>query len=209
MEKTLFFVLGITLILAALALAAAGLRNKDFPSQAVFRMLVPLFTVLVLATATFAVLNANANTEERENNEEAAKQAIEQGQQTGVQEADNPDATSATNQVNQPSGASPVTSGSGPTETLKVSSPADGSLSFSPATLDAKAGNVAVDYDNPSPVPHSIAIGSSIDDIIEQSQIGANDTFTVTAELKPGTYVYYCTVPGHAQAGMQGKLTVK
>ena len=116
---------------------------------------------------------------------------------------------SATNQINQPSGASPVTTASGPTETLKVSSPADGSLSFSPATLDAKAGNVELDYDNPSPVPHSIAIGTSIDDIIEQSQVGANDTFEVTAELKPGTYVYYCTVPGHAQAGMQGKLTVK
>jgi uncharacterized cupredoxin-like copper-binding protein len=30
-----------------------------------------------------------------------------------------------------------------------------------------------------------------------------------TAELQPGTYTFLCTVPGHAQAGMEGTLTVK
>ncbi len=205
MEKTLFYVLGITLILAALALAAAGLRNKDFPSPAMFRVLVPLFTVLVVATATFAVLNAEANPEEREHNSEAAKEALAQGKETGVQAADSPDAAGT-------SGApapSPVTSAPGPTETLKVSSPESGALSFEPATLEAKAGNIKLDYDNPSPVPHSIAIGTSLDDIIEESQIGANDAFEVTAKLEPGTYVFFCTVPGHAENGMEGELTVK
>jgi plastocyanin len=205
MDKTLFFVLGITLIVAALALSAAGLRNKDFPSPAVFRALVPLFALLVGATATFAVLNANANTEERENNNEAAKRALEQGNVTGVQEADNPDETS------QPSAppASPAPA-PGPAQTLKVSSPASGALQFSPATLDAKAGSVSIDYDNPSPVPHSIAIGPADGtDIIEQSEIGASSTFTVTADLQPGTYAFFCTVPGHREAGMEGTLTVK
>jgi plastocyanin len=205
MEKTLFFVFGITLILAALALAAAGLRSKDFPSPAVFRVLVPLFALLVGATATFAVLNANANTEERTHNAEAAKLIREQGLQKGVQEADNPDSTTTT-----PTAApSPAAKPSGPSTTLKISSPADGSLKYDPTSLDAKAGNVTIDYNNPSPVPHSVAIGDASGNIIDQSAIGASGTFTVTAALKPGTYAFFCTVPGHRQAGMEGKLTVK
>jgi uncharacterized cupredoxin-like copper-binding protein len=31
----------------------------------------------------------------------------------------------------------------------------------------------------------------------------------VTVNLKPGTYTFFCSVPGHEQGGMKGTLVVK
>ena len=36
---------------------------------------------------------------------------------------------------------------------------------------------------------------------------GASTTAQFTA--KPGKYTYYCTLPGHEEAGMKGTLTIK
>jgi len=43
--------------------------------------------------------------------------------------------------------------------------------------------------------------------------LGATQTFIggsrkLTLALKPGTYTFYCSVPGHRQAGMEGTLRV-
>jgi plastocyanin len=98
-------------------------------------------------------------------------------------------------------------SSGGKGEELKVD--ADPSaLKFDKSSLDAKAGNVTLVMDNPSSLPHAVAIeGNGIDK--DGQTVMKGGTSTVTADLKAGKYTFYCPVDGHKQAGMEGTLTVK
>ena len=91
-------------------------------------------------------------------------------------------------------------------ETLKLA--ADKSaLKFDKSSLTAKAGKVTLQMENPSGVPHAVAIkGNGVD--VDGKTIGNGETSTASADLKPGTYTFYCPVPGHEAAGMKGTLTV-
>lgn len=105
--------------------------------------------------------------------------------------------------------STPASSGSGGATSggLQLSAPADGSLKFDKTTLTAKAGSVTIDLDNPSTTPHGVAVeGNGVD---KSSQTVTNAKTSVTVDLKPGKYTFYCPVPGHRQAGMQGTLTVQ
>jgi plastocyanin len=82
-----------------------------------------------------------------------------------------------------------------------------GKLAFNTKKLKAKAGTVTLSMANPSTFPHGIALeGNGVDKDGKVVQHGGTSTLTV--KLKPGTYTFYCPVPGHRQAGMQGTLTV-
>jgi plastocyanin len=94
-------------------------------------------------------------------------------------------------------------------ETLAVSSPSDGGLVFQPDGLTAKPGTLTITYDNPSPVPHSIAVATANGNVLGEVQPFANGKQSVElSNLAPGKYIFYCTVPGHREAGMEGNLTV-
>jgi len=85
----------------------------------------------------------------------------------------------------------------------------NGELAYTTTKASAKAGKVTIDFNNPQGLTHDVAIeDSSGKEIAKTELIGEGETST-TANLKPGTYTYYCTVPGHREAGMEGTLTVK
>ena len=117
-----------------------------------------------------------------------------------------------------PPAAPPATTDTAPADTgssssgggsdLKLSADPTGQLKFDKTTLDASAGKVTITLDNPAPLPHAIAVeGNGVD--MDGKTVSKGGTSTVTADLKPGTYTFYCPVPGHEQAGMKGTLTVK
>jgi plastocyanin len=99
----------------------------------------------------------------------------------------------------------PASSGGGG-QTVKLS--ADPSaLKFNTTKLTAKAGKVTLSMANPSGIPHAVAVeGNGVDK--DGKTVNKGGTSTVTADLKAGTYEFYCPVDGHKAAGMKGTLTV-
>jgi plastocyanin len=95
----------------------------------------------------------------------------------------------------------------GASGTVELAADPSGALAFDRSTLTAKAGSVTIDLSNPSPVPHAIAVeGNGADEKGPTVSTGGHST--VTVDLKPGTYSFYCPVPGHEAAGMKGTLKV-
>jgi len=93
--------------------------------------------------------------------------------------------------------------------TLAFEADPNGELAFTTTEASTKAGKVTVDFKNPQSLTHDVAIEDSSGKTIAQTEeIGQGET-SATANLKPGTYTFFCTVPGHREAGMEGTLTVK
>jgi plastocyanin len=106
---------------------------------------------------------------------------------------------------NGSSGSSGSSGGGG--QQIALASPADGSLKFDKTKLAAKAGTVTINFDNPSTTAHAVEIeGKGVE---EKSDTITEGKASVTADLKPGTYEFYCPVDSHKAQGMKGTITVK
>lgn len=85
---------------------------------------------------------------------------------------------------------------------------AETGLAFAAGRATAPAGTVKLSMPNPQSQPHNIAVkGNGIDE--KGPVIGQNATSEVEADLEPGKYTFYCSVPGHEAGGMKGELTVE
>ena len=93
--------------------------------------------------------------------------------------------------------------------TLSVEADPGGELAYTTTTATAKAGQVTVDFNNPQALTHDVAIEDSSGKEVGATELIASGEDSTTVDLKPGTYHYFCTVPGHREAGMEGTLTVK
>lgn len=97
--------------------------------------------------------------------------------------------------------------GGGGGTTLALAADPSGALSFDKTSLEAPAGDVTIDLTNESSTPHNVEIeGMGVQEV---SDTITGSTTSVTATLEPGTYEFYCAVPGHRDAGMEGTLTVQ
>ena len=106
-------------------------------------------------------------------------------------------------------GASSASKTAAAGQQVKLQADGDGKLYFEQHKLKAKSGAVTIAMANPKTTGthHGIAIeGNGVDK--DGPIVAPGGTATLTVSLKPGTYTFYCPVPGHEKAGMKGTLVV-
>jgi plastocyanin len=204
-SKVPFYIAGGILVLWALTLSLGiGLRRPDFPASLRGQRAVMATTaVLVLAAVSTAVLTssvpAKGHVAPAQTQEQAPVPIVSEPVQSTAASA--PVATTGT-----PAPASSPAPGKAGSSLTLAANPS-GLLAYNTKQLSAKAGTVTITMSNMSPLEHNVTVaeGSKV--------VGATPTFKggtmkLTLKLKPGKYTFYCSVPGHRQAGMEGTLNV-
>jgi plastocyanin len=199
-SKTPFYIAGGLLVVWALGISLlVGIRKPDIPRDSQGQWAISIVTiVLVLAALSTAVITAGTPAKSE------AATAPASGGTTSTAATPNPPAAAGSTSATSTTPA-PGAKGAGTTVAL-AANPA-GQLSYDTKQLNAKAGTVTIDFTNASSVEHNVTIAQG------GKVLGATPTFSggsksLTLTLGPGTYTFYCSVPGHRQAGMEGTLKI-
>jgi plastocyanin len=99
--------------------------------------------------------------------------------------------------------------GGGAASVIRISADPGGDLAFEQKSVDAKAGENKIEFENPASIPHDVKVEE------DGNEIGGTDVVTdstaeATVQLDAGQpYTFFCSVPGHRQAGMEGEINVR
>lgn len=85
----------------------------------------------------------------------------------------------------------------------------DGALAYTEDEVTGSPGKATVNFNNPAPVPHDVRIEDAGGKDIGGTEVISEKSETASVQLKAGEYTFYCSVPGHRDAGMEGTLTVE
>ena len=99
--------------------------------------------------------------------------------------------------------------GGGGGSTVDISTPSGSDLAFDQKDVTAKAGNVTIDFDNKQALSHDVKVEDSSGQELGGTDLVSSGTASASVDLQPGTYTFFCSVPGHREAGMEGTITVK
>jgi uncharacterized cupredoxin-like copper-binding protein len=94
-------------------------------------------------------------------------------------------------------------------ETVSVSADPGGDLAFEQDSLEAAAGSATFAFENPAATTHDFCIEDEGGSEVGCTEQIADSSDELTADLQPGSYTFFCSVPGHREGGMEGELTVE
>jgi len=80
-------------------------------------------------------------------------------------------------------------------------------FAFSLGVSQLRAGTHTFVVTNEGSAKHDLVLsGNGVDQ--RTALLGAGETDSFIVDLKPGTYTFICSVPGHDELGMRGSITV-
>lgn len=100
----------------------------------------------------------------------------------------------------------------GGTKGTKVALSADpsGALKYNKTQLNANAGDITIAFTNKSSTTHDVVVTGEADKELGATKQIAESSATASLDgVKAGDYTFFCSLPGHEQAGMKGTLTVR
>jgi uncharacterized cupredoxin-like copper-binding protein len=92
---------------------------------------------------------------------------------------------------------------------LSLAANPEGQLKYDTSSLTAKAGSVTINFTNAAPLAHNVNIESASGGVVGATPTFQGGSKSLSVNLKPGKYKFFCSVPGHRAAGMEGSLTVQ
>ncbi len=205
-NEILFYVFGIALAVSAVLVSIAGLRMKDFPGKA-FPVVVLWFAILVGGAATFAVLHSKDEKADHEVEYVKAGEEFEKETSNGPYETSGSEESESEGEGGEAEGE-PEAAAKGPGGTVKLAA-SESALEFDTTELSSKSGEVKIEFDNPSAIPHNVEVEDEGGKVLGGTETISSGEESTTIALEPGTYTFFCSVPGHREAGMEGTLTVK
>ncbi len=202
-NETLFYICGGVLAVSAVVVTFLGLKLENFPGRAL-PLVVAWFAVFVVGATTFAVRYSVEHQEHLEHKYEHANEAIEEdeGDIPAHSGEGSGEESGKTEEEGEHGGGT-----AGASTTLELAADPT-ALAFDKTELNAKAGEVTIDFDNPAALEHNVVIEKDGEELAGFEPIIESEE-ELTADLEPGTYEFICSVTGHAEAGMTGTLTVE
>lgn len=167
------------------------------------KKLVPLFALLIAALA----LAACGGGDDTSGDTSPAAGAVEEVEDKAGEAKDEVEDKAGEAKEEVEDKAEGGSEGSG--TAIDIEADPSGGLAFTSDEASAEAGKDTVNFTNSSPVPHDVRIEVSGGQEIGGTEVLAEGSESATVDLKPGEYTYFCSVPGHRQAGMEGTLTVE
>ena len=206
-NELLFYVFGIGTAVSAVVVSFIGLKVKGFPGRAL-PLVVLFFAFLVGGATTFSVLHAQDEEAHKEHELEHANEVFEAegAEQPGSHAAAEEEESGEAEGEDEAGGESEGAEGPGGTLQLAADPAA---IAYDQAELSSAPGKVTIDFKNPAAIEHDVAIEAEGGEELAASEVITAGETSVSTELAPGTYTFFCTVPGHREAGMEGTLSVK